>query len=151
MTLGFRIIHGHERAPADLVTALGALPTAIISDNLHRMFAAGARLRPMHAGGNMVGTALTVKTRPGDNLMVHKAVDLAQPGDVIVVDGGGDLTNALIGELIITHARARGVAGFVLDAAVRDMDHIAGSDFPYNFIFRINAAERITIHRGIVK
>ena len=130
MTIGFRILHGHERAPADLVAALGALPTAIISDNLNRMFAAGARLRPMHAGGGLAGTALTVLTRPGDNLMVHKAVDLAQPGDVIVVDGGGDTTNSLIGELIITHARSRGVAGFVLDAAVRDMEHIAAGDFP---------------------
>jgi regulator of RNase E activity RraA len=106
------------------------VPTAIISDNLGRMVAAGSRLRPLHRGSRLLGTAVTVKTRPGDNLMVHKAVDVAAPGDVIVVDGGGDLTNALIGELIIMHARSRGVVGFVVDAAARDLDFIANGDFP---------------------
>lgn len=71
-----------------------------------------------------------MKTRPGDNLMIHKATDIAQPGDVIVVDAGGDLTNALIGELIISHARSRGVVGFVVNGAVRDMDVIAVDDYP---------------------
>ena len=59
------------------------------------MTAAGPRLRPMHKSGGMAGGALTVKTRPGDNLMLHKAIDMAEPGDVIVVDGGGELTNSL--------------------------------------------------------
>jgi regulator of RNase E activity RraA len=113
-----------------MVAAYAGMPVALISDNLARMVAGGPRIRPWHAGGHMCGTALTVKTRPGDNLMVHKAVDLAEPGDVIVVDGGGDLTNALIGELIITHARSRGVAGFVLNAAVRDLDFVSRGDFP---------------------
>jgi regulator of RNase E activity RraA len=69
---------------------------------MSRMTAAGARLRPMHQSGAMAGPALTVKTRPGDNLMIHKAMAIAKPGDVIVVDAGGDLTNALIGEMMLT-------------------------------------------------
>lgn len=118
------------RSDRSLVEAFAKIPSAIISDNLNRMVAAGPSVRPMHKGGTLAGTALTVKTRPGDNLMIHKAADIAQPGDVIVVDAGGDLTNALIGELIISHARSRGVVGFVVNGAVRDMDVIAADDYP---------------------
>ena len=118
------------RSDRSLVEAFAKIPSAIISDNLNRMVAAGPSVRPMHKGGTLAGTALTVKTRPGDNLMIHKAADIAQPGDVIVVDAGGDLTNALIGEMIISHARSRGVVGFVVNGAVRDMDVIAADDYP---------------------
>lgn len=118
------------RSDRSLVEAFAQIPSAIISDNLNRMVAAGPSVRPMHKGGTLAGTALTVKTRPGDNLMIHKAADIAQPGDVIIVDAGGDLTNALIGELIISHARSRGVVGFVVNGAVRDMDVIAVDDYP---------------------
>ncbi|MDE0924146.1 RraA family protein [Aurantimonas coralicida] len=130
MAAGFRVLDGHVRSDRSLVEAFAKIPSAIISDNLNRMVAAGPSVRPMHKGGTLAGTALTVKTRPGDNLMIHKAADIAQPGDVIVVDAGGDLTNALIGELIISHARSRGVVGFVVNGAVRDMDVIAVDDYP---------------------
>ena len=76
------------------------------------------------------GPALTVRTRPGDNLLVHKALDLAQPGDVIVVDAGGDLTNAIIGEIMTRYARSRGVAGIVINGAIRDCGAIRQGDFP---------------------
>ncbi len=124
------MLDGHVRSDRSLVEAFAKIPSAIISDNLNRMVAAGPSVRPMHKEGTLAGTALTVKTRPGDNLMIHKAADIAQPGDVIVVDAGGDLTNALIGELIISHARSRGVVGFVVNGAVRDMDVIAVDDYP---------------------
>ncbi|WP_370193973.1 MULTISPECIES: RraA family protein [Aurantimonas] len=130
MAAGFRVLDGHVRSDRSLVEAFAKIPSAIISDNLNRMVAAGPSVRPMHKEGTLAGTALTVKTRPGDNLMIHKAADIAQPGDVIVVDAGGDLTNALIGELIISHARSRGVVGFVVNGAVRDMDVIAVDDYP---------------------
>lgn len=87
------------------------LPVANISDAMSRTNAGGARLRPLHAGGPIAGPALTVKTRPGDNLMVHKALLVAEPGDVIVVDAGGDLTTALVGELMLSCAIARGCRG----------------------------------------
>ena len=112
-----------------LIKRFYKVPVANISDCMHRMTAAGPRLRPLHNGGRMVGVALTVKTRPGDNLMIHKAIDLAQAGDVIVVDGGGDLSNALIGELMVTYAASRGVAGFVMNGAVRDSAIIAAGNF----------------------
>jgi RraA family protein len=84
----------------------------------------------MHRSGYLAGPALTVKTRPGDNLMIHKALTLAQPGDVIVVDGGGDLTNALFGEIMVATAVKIGVAGIVLNGAVRDSEVIGQGDFP---------------------
>ena len=76
------------------------------------------------------GAAFTVKTRPGDNLMIHKALLMAEPGDVIVVDGGGDLTNALVGELMLSHAMSIGVAGVVINGAVRDLGWIKANSFP---------------------
>lgn len=130
MSIGFRVCRGHIRSDRSMVEAFAEIPAAIISDNLNRMVAGGANLRPMHKSGGLAGTALTVKTRPGDNLMIHKAVDEALPGDVIVVDGGGDLTNSLIGELIVTHARSRGVAGFVVNGAIRDLDALGSDTFP---------------------
>lgn len=134
MGIGFRVARGHQRADEALVRAFADIPTAIISDNLGRMVAAGPSVRPVHqfrdGKGRLAGTALTVKTRPGDNLMIHKAADEAQPGDVIVVEAGGDLTNALIGELIISHARSRGVVGFVVNGATRDLDALGTDTYP---------------------
>lgn len=128
--IGFRILKRRREVEAGLVERFRTLPVANISDSMSRMSAGGASLRPLHRGGVMAGPALTVKTRPGDNLMLHKALDLAAPGDVIVVDGGGDLTNSLIGELMIAHARKRGVAGIVLHGAVRDSAWIRENDLP---------------------
>ena len=71
-----------------------------------------------------------MKTRPGDNLMVHKAIDSAAPGDVIVVDAGGALDHAIIGELMSGWAKKRGIAGFVIDGAIRDSNELSQGDFP---------------------
>ncbi|SIR04390.1 MULTISPECIES: RraA family protein [unclassified Bosea (in: a-proteobacteria)] len=128
--IGFRILKRRRQVDAELVARFRTVPVANVSDSMSRMSAGGASLRPLHRGGGMAGPALTVKTRPGDNLMLHKALDLAAPGDVIVVDGGGDLTNALIGELMISHARMRGVAGIVLNGAVRDCAWIRQNELP---------------------
>lgn len=121
MSLGFRILKRTRAVSLDSARRFLDLPVANVSDSMWRMTAGGARLRPMHTSGQMAGPALTVKARPGDNLMLHKAIDLAEPGDVIVVDAGGDLTNSLMGELMLAHAVKRGVAGFVIDGAVRDV------------------------------
>jgi RraA family protein len=128
--IGFRILKRRRQVSADIVKRFSAVPVANISDSMSRMSAGGARLRPLHRGGVMAGPALTVKTRPGDNLMIHAALDIAAPGDVIVVDGGGDLTNALIGELMISFAITRKLAGIVINGAVRDSGWIRAHDFP---------------------
>ena len=121
MSIGFRILNRKQKVEARLAEKFLDLPVANVSDSMWRLTAAGSKLRPMHTSGQMAGPALTVKSRPGDNLMLHKAIDLAEPGDVIVCDAGGDLTNSLMGELMLAHAVKRDVGGFVLDGAVRDV------------------------------
>lgn len=117
--------------------------TALISDNLDRMPAA-VGLRPFHRrGGLMIGRAVTVRTRAGDNLFVHRALAMIRAGDVIVVDGGGDTSRALIGEIMMSIAHSRGAAGLVIDGAIRDADAIGASDFP---VFA-----RAAMHRGPYK
>jgi regulator of RNase E activity RraA len=128
--LGFRVAEDFGRPSKELVEKFRTIPTAIVSDNMHRVFAGGTGLRPFHGDAMMCGSALTVRTRPGDNLMVHKALDIAMPGDVIVVDASGDLTNAIIGEIMLNYAITRGVAGFVIDGAVRDSGAIAKGGLP---------------------
>lgn len=130
MSTGFRILNRQRAVSADLVEKFSRLPVANVSDSMHRMTAAGPRLRKMHREGVLAGPALTVKARPGDNLMLHKAIDMAQPGDVIVVDAGGDLTNSLMGELMLAYAIRRGVAGFVLNGAIRDADQFIAMNLP---------------------
>ncbi|MBN8959336.1 MAG: RraA family protein [Rhizobiales bacterium] len=130
MTIGFRIFPRRRAVDAKWVAQYRGLPVANVSDMMSRAAAGGARLRPLHAGGYMSGPAFTVKTRPGDNLMVHKALDLAQAGDVVVVDAGGDLTNAIVGELMLAHAEKRGLAGVVINGAVRDLAAIRADEFP---------------------
>lgn len=130
MPIGFRIRDNQDKVGADLVDAYKTMPVANVSDSMSRMTAGGPRLRPMHASGQLSGPALTVKTRPGDNLLLHKAIDMARPGDVIVCDGGGDLTNSLMGELMLSQAIERGVGGFVLDGAIRDLDAFRELNLP---------------------
>ena len=130
MTIGFRILPRQRKVDEATVRRFRELPVANVSDVMSRMSAGGPRLRPLHAGGMLAGPALTVKTRPGDNLMVHKALKVAEPGDVIVVDAGGDLNNAIIGELMLSHAIQIGLAGIVINGAVRDSAWIRAHDFP---------------------
>ena len=128
--VGLQILKRQRQVGKQHVRDFQGIPVANISDCMSRMTAGGPRLRPMHKSGGMAGPALTVKTRPGDNLMIHKALHMAEPGDVIVVDAGGDLTNALVGELMVTYAISRGIAGVVVNGAIRDLDIIAASSFP---------------------
>lgn len=140
--LGFRICAAPPRPPATLLDAFRDVATPHISDNMNRLCGV-VGLSRYNGRGKLVGTAFTVKTRPGDNLMVHKALDLAEPGDVIMVDGGGALENALVGELMMLYARSRGIAGFVIEGAVRDVAALATSDFP--------CYARGHVHRGPYK
>ena len=127
---------------ASLIDAFREAPTSIISDNLARLPGA-VGLRPFHRGGKLVGAAFTVRTRPGDNLAIHRALELVGPGDVIVVDGGGDETRALVGEIMKNIAQWRGAAGYVIDGAIRDVAAFAADDFP--------CFARAVIHRGPYK
>jgi len=117
---GSRILTSPPLASASLVEAFHSVVTPHISDNLGRHI--GARgLTRYNRSGKLVGTALTVKTRPGDNLYIYKALTLLEPGHVLVIDAQGDSNNAVIGELIKLYAQQRGCVGFIVDGAIRDV------------------------------
>lgn len=117
---GSRIYPSPPQAPRALLDAFQSVVTPHISDNLGRHIGARGLTRYNHTG-KLVGTALTVKTRPGDNLYIYKALTLIEPGHVLVIDAQGDSTNAVIGELIKLYAQQRGCVGFVVDGAIRDV------------------------------
>ncbi|KKB07428.1 RraA family protein [Devosia chinhatensis] len=126
----FRVLNRTRQASAEWTERFRTLPVANISDVMQRMVAGGPNLRPYYAGERLCGPAITVKSRPGDNLMVHAALDLAQPGDVIVVDAGGDLTNAIIGELMVAYAAYKKLGGIVIYGAIRDSAELSAGSFP---------------------
>ncbi|MFK8253032.1 RraA family protein [Ancylobacter terrae] len=128
--IGLRIRKRRQAVSWGLIEKYRCLPVANVSDNMCRLSAGGARLRPMHDGSPLAGPAVTVKAPPGDNLFLHKALDLAEPGDVIVVDAGGDLTNSLFGEMMAAHAIARKIGGLVINGAVRDAAALRESSLP---------------------
>lgn len=120
MSLGNRFNPPVPAAAPGIIEAFRTVVTPHISDNMGRHI--GARgLTRYNQTGKLVGTALTVKTRPGDNLIIYKALTMLKPGDVLVVDGQGDTTNAMIGELIKLYALEHGCVGFVIDGAIRDV------------------------------
>ncbi|MFE5007959.1 NAD(P)-binding domain-containing protein [Streptomyces sp. NPDC056696] len=114
----------------ELLAAHADIATANIGDAVDRLSLADSAIRPLWAGARAIGRALTVWTRAGDNKAIHEAIKIAQPGDLIVVNGQGDTSRALIGELIAERAKAKGVVGMVLDGAARDVDVLAEIGFP---------------------
>jgi RraA family protein len=128
--IGFRILPILKRPDRKLIAELAKMVTPHLSDSMERLYAGGAHLRPMHNGAKMCGPAFTVRTSPGDNLLVHKAIDTADPGDVIVVDAGGVNDNAIIGELMSARAEQRGVGGMVIWGAIRDSKELREGNFP---------------------
>jgi RraA family protein len=119
-----------DRVPPSLVKAARKFQASILADVGGRRGTLGGRIQPLSKSMKVAGPAFTVEVRPGDNLMVHAALNLARPGDVIVVDGKGDLSCALTGALMAAHAEKAGIAGFVIDAAVRDTEDCAKGRFP---------------------
>jgi len=129
--IGFRI-NPRAEGPSDFwMTRFGKIPVAWVSDSMGRSVGT-IGLRAYHGDLNLisVGRALTVRVRPGDNLMIHKALHMIAPGDMLVIDGGGDVSQALIGGNILATALFKKVSGFVIDGAVRDIAEIATMGMP---------------------
>lgn len=116
-------LHPRAQAPsADWLERFAATPTSWVSDVMGRSVGTiGLNAYHNDYGLMIAGGAVTVRVRPGDNLMIHKALEIAERGDVIVIDGGGDVSQALIGGNMRTTALRKGIAGFVVDGAVRDL------------------------------
>lgn len=124
------IVKSFDRVPADIVARAAQFQPAILADVAGRRGALHGRIRALRPNMKVAGPAFTVEVRPGDNLMIHAALALARPGDVLVIDGKGDQTSALMGAIMMNAARQRGIAGVVMDGAVRDSLDIEALDFP---------------------
>ncbi len=144
---GFRLIESFERPDPELVKGLSGFETPLISDLMNRLYAMSPELRPLTDPElSLAGPACTVKCYPGDNLMVHKSLDLAQPGDVVVVDTSESALTAVLGDLVCTKARHRGIAGFIVDGLIRDVPAIrALGDFP---VYARGITPKGPLHRG---
>jgi len=129
MAIGFRVYTKVRRANRELVEAFRGIPVANVADNMGRITCIDTGIRPF-INLPMLGTALTVKVAPNDNLMLHKALDMAEPGDVIVVDGEGSMAHSICGDIMYNIAKKKGVAGFVLDGCIRDVDALVTLEFP---------------------
>jgi RraA family protein len=144
---GFRLRFDIERPDRYLIERFARFDTPSISDQLNRMFTMSAAIQlQTDQGHRILGPATTVKVFPGDNLMVHKALDIARPGDILVVDASGSSLTAVLGDLVSTKARHRGMAGVVIDGLVRDLPAIkALGDFP---VFARGVTPIGPLHRG---
>ena len=123
MPVGLRVFTKIRRPEKVLIESFEGIPTANIADNMGRITCVGTGIRPFNKIP-LLGCAFTVKAPLGDNLMFHKAIDMAQPGDIIVVDGEGCMDHSLCGEIMFSYAKAKGIAGFLIDGCIRDVDSL---------------------------
>lgn len=124
------VIRDVERVSPEVVAQAKSFASSIFADVAGRRGALHGRIKPLAPSMKFAGPALTVEVRPGDNLMIHAAMAIAKPGDVIIVDGKGDLSSALMGEIMSQQCMALGIAAVVIDGAVRDSEAIRALDFP---------------------
>lgn len=145
---GFRIAKSRGGFRAELIEEMSRFETPSVSDLMNRLYTVETAIRCLTAptAERLIGPACTVKVFPGDNLMVHKALDVARPGDVLVIDASSTGLNAVLGDIISTKARHRGIAGFVIDGLVRDIEGIiALGDMP---VFARGVTPIGPLHRG---
>ncbi len=124
------VVRNVERAPRELVEGFHSIDTSTVHEALGRRGFVGAHIRPLQQGTRIAGSAITVLVHPGDNIMIHAAIALCEPGDVLVVASTAPSTNALFGELMATSTAARGGIALVTDGAVRDTEAIRAMGFP---------------------
>jgi regulator of RNase E activity RraA len=144
---GFRIGPSPTRPDRETIRGFEAFETPAISDLMNRLYSMVPEIRNLtHESLRLVGPACTVRVYPGDNLMVHKSLDEAEPGDVIVVAAGASPMTAVLGDLISRKARHRGIAGFIVDGLIRDLPAIRSlGDFP---VFARGVTPIGPLHRG---
>ncbi len=126
--VGFRQYLSINRPGKKLVELFAGIPTPNIDDNMNRIYGLHG-LKPYNTAP-LLGIAYTVKCPAGDNLLFNRAIDLAQPGDILVIDAGGATERALCGEIMVTHAMKRKLGGFIINGCIRDVEAIGQMNFP---------------------
>lgn len=124
------IVKNIKRADPDAVELLKSFGTATAHEAMNRSGLMNPYLRPIYDSARMCGTAVTVSCHPGDNLMIHAAMEMCQPGDVLVVTVTSESTDGMFGELLGVSAQARGVQGLIIDAGIRDTTELTEMQFP---------------------
>lgn len=121
--VGNRIYEKIDRPSKELVELFRGIPSSNINDEMERLYCMHDYIHPLNEVP-LLGTAFTVKTAIGDNLFIHEALDMAKPGDVLVIDAGSGNNRSLAGEIMLTMAYKKGLAGVVIDGCLRDLDGI---------------------------
>lgn len=124
------VIRDFVRPDPNVVKGFEGIPTGVVSDAMGRCNSMVAEIKPVWPGAKVLGPAMTVRTFPADNLMIHKAATLAKPGDVVVVNAGGYRDTAVFGDLLGFSMKVHQVAGIVIDGAARDAEGLAAIGFP---------------------
>lgn len=129
--IGFRIGEDiHRPKEKNIFEQLKIYGTPLLSDGLNKFNTLDSKIKPFDPSVTLAGPAITVKLRPADNLMLHKAIDLAKEGDIIVVDTGGTTEYSILGDLMSSSAFKKNIGGFVIDGAIRDVDEIIAKKYP---------------------
>lgn len=124
------VVRTIERVAAATVDALAPIGTATVHEAIGRRGYVGPDITPIQTGARIAGTAVTVSSHPGDNMMIHAAVEMCQPGDVLVVTNTAPSTHGMFGDLLALSLMERGVRGLVMDAGVRDTADLREMGFP---------------------
>ena len=142
---GFMIRQTFQRPPVELIEGFREFETADVSDVMNRLYAMSGEIKNLSNDLELLGPACTVKLYPGDNLMIHKALDIAKPGDVVVVDCSGAMTNAVFGDLVANKSKHLGIAGYIIDGLIRDVDGVKETGLP---VYAKGVTPFGPLHRG---
>lgn len=128
--MNYVVVTDVPRAPGDKIDELAGFGVATVHEALGRVGYVGTEYRPLHRGSRIGGSAVTALCWPGDNMMIHAAVEQCRPGDILVVTTASPSTDGMFGELLATSLVSRGVRGLVIDAGVRDVAELKEMGFP---------------------